>query len=159
MQGKITGFSSIDEQNRLLLGPSQPVGSPSEVVIPFKKSVEPSGRHQSATLKDHQAVGDKKTINETGSEEQSAVRTRQPSLFRVLMHNDDYTTMEFVVQVLETVFHKPAAEANRIMLNVHAQGVGVCGTYPHEVAETKVYRVHKMARSAGYPLRCSLEEA
>lgn len=74
------------------------------------------------------------------------------------MHNDDYTTMEFVVQVLESVFHKAPAEANQVMLNIHFKGVGMCGTYPLEIAETKVARVHALARNEGFPLQCSLEE-
>ncbi|BCR03905.1 hypothetical protein DESUT3_09740 [Desulfuromonas versatilis] len=74
------------------------------------------------------------------------------------MHNDDYTTMEFVVQVLEAVFRKPPTEANQIMLNIHLKGVGLCGVYPHEIAETKVDKVHAMARSEGFPLRCSMEQ-
>lgn len=84
-------------------------------------------------------------------------QTRQPPLFKVLMHNDDYTTMEFVVEVLESVFRKPATEASRIMLHIHFKGVGVCGIFPYEVAETKVARVHALARSRGYPLRCTLD--
>ena len=85
-------------------------------------------------------------------------RVAFPPLYRVLMHNDDYTTMEFVVTALETVFHKTPPEANRIMLHIHIKGVGDCGTYPHEIAETKVVRVHTMARKEGFPLRCSLEQ-
>jgi len=84
-------------------------------------------------------------------------QTRQPPLFKVLMHNDDYTTMEFVVETLQAVFHKPATEANRIMLHIHFKGLGVCGVFPFEVAETKVARVHAMARAQGYPLRCTLD--
>ncbi len=75
------------------------------------------------------------------------------------MHNDDYTTMDFVVSMLESVFHKSAAEANRIMLNIHYRGLGVCGVYPFDIAETKVMKVHAQARAAGHPLRCSIEEA
>ncbi|MFA5516432.1 MAG: ATP-dependent Clp protease adaptor ClpS [Desulfuromonadales bacterium] len=86
-------------------------------------------------------------------------RSARPPLYKVLMHNDDYTTMEFVVEVLERVFHKSSIEANRIMLNIHLRGAGMCGTYPEEIAETKVARVHLLAREAGYPLKCSLEEA
>ncbi len=86
-------------------------------------------------------------------------RRSRPPLYKVLMHNDDYTTMEFVVEVLEQVFHKTSIEANRIMLNIHLRGVGMCGTYPGEIAETKVARVHLLAQDAGYPLKCSLEEA
>ena len=87
----------------------------------------------------------------------SRTQLRQPPLFKVLMHNDDYTTMEFVVDVLTTVFRKPPTEANRIMLHIHFKGVGLCGVFPYEVAETKVARVHAMARAQGYPLRCTLD--
>ena len=88
----------------------------------------------------------------------SQEQTRQPPLFKVLMHNDDYTTMEFVVEVLQAVFRKPPTEANRIMLHIHFKGVGVCGVFPYEVAETKVAKVHAMARGQGYPLRCTLDQ-
>lgn len=88
----------------------------------------------------------------------SKAKTGSPRLFRVLMHNDDYTTMEFVVQVLEVVFRKQATEANQIMLNIHLKGIGLCGVYPFEIAETKVDRVHAMARAEGFPLRCSMEQ-
>ncbi len=81
-----------------------------------------------------------------------------PPQYRVLMHNDDYTTMEFVVSTLEMVFRKPAVEAQRIMLAIHNHGVGLCGIYPHEIAESKVARVHNLARQAGFPLKCSLEK-
>jgi len=84
--------------------------------------------------------------------------TREPRRFKVLLHNDDYTTMDFVVHVLERVFHKQEPEAMRIMLAVHKQGFGVCGVYTAEVAETKVDTVHSMAKAAGFPLRASLEE-
>jgi ATP-dependent Clp protease adaptor protein ClpS len=96
---------------------------------------------------------------QTRVSEESRSQTAEPLLFKVLMHNDDYTSMEFVVLMLETVFHKPATEAQRIMLNIHFRGVGLCGTYPFEIAETKVARVHRLARESGFPLRCSLEEA
>lgn len=87
----------------------------------------------------------------------SQAQTRQPPLFKVLMHNDDYTTMEFVVEALRQVFHKPPTEANRIMLHIHFKGVGLCGIFPYEVAETKISRVHAMAQAQGYPLRCTLD--
>lgn len=83
--------------------------------------------------------------------------TRQPPLYQVLMHNDDYTTMEFVVEVLEAVFHLPPTEANRIMLHIHFKGIGRCGVFPFEIAETKLARVHSLARSQGFPLRCTLD--
>lgn len=83
---------------------------------------------------------------------------REPRRFKVLLHNDDYTTMDFVVHVLRKVFQKPEQEAMRIMLAVHQQGLGMCGVYTAEVAETKVDTVHAMAKDAGFPLRASLEE-
>jgi ATP-dependent Clp protease adaptor protein ClpS len=83
---------------------------------------------------------------------------REPPLFKVLLHNDDYTTMDFVVMVLETVFKKDTAEATRIMLNVHHQGQGIAGVYSREIGETKVALVHRMARKNQFPLKCSLEK-
>ncbi len=82
----------------------------------------------------------------------------EPNLYKVLIHNDNYTTMEFVVEVLIYAFHKRVEEATRIMLNVHKQGVGICGTYPFEVAEKKVDTVHLLAREKGFPLKCSMEK-
>ena len=79
-------------------------------------------------------------------------------LYRVILHNDDYTTMEFVVQILETVFNKQPAEAFRIMMQVHTQDRGICGVYPYEIAETKLTTVHELARANGFPLRGSMEE-
>ncbi len=85
-------------------------------------------------------------------------QTQQPPMFKVVLLNDDYTTMEFVVDVLIEVFHKQPAEAHRIMMQVHTEGQGVCGVYPFEVAETKVDAVHQLARQHGFPLRANLEE-
>ena len=82
----------------------------------------------------------------------------EPRMYRVLLHNDDYTTMEFVVQILMQVFHKNAEEATAIMLNVHKNGLGVAGVYPYELAEIKVKITHYLARQAEYPLRCTIEE-
>lgn len=95
---------------------------------------------------------------EIGVSIKSRDELKEPPMFRVLLHNDDYTTMEFVVQILMAVFKKPLEEANRIMLNVHQQGVGLCGVYTYEVAETKVDTVHSLARENGYPLKCSMEK-
>ncbi len=96
-------------------------------------------------------------------QEQIATRSKdhidEPRLYKVLLHNDNYTTMDFVVQVLEIVFCKTPAEATRIMLNVHQQGIGECGTYTAEIAETKVAMVNHMAQQHGFPLKCSMEEA
>jgi ATP-dependent Clp protease adaptor protein ClpS len=85
--------------------------------------------------------------------------TKRPQLFHVVLINDDYTTMEFVVHVLEAIFDKGPAEAYRIMMEVHTQGRGVCGAYTYEVAETKVATVHEMARTEGFPLHAGIEEA
>lgn len=104
-------------------------------------------------------MGKEKIAGEVRIVEESRTRTAPPPLFRVLMHNDDYTTMEFVVQMLESVFHKSPQEANTIMLNIHFKGIGLCGTFPFEIAETKVARVHSLARKEGFPLKCSMEEA
>jgi len=81
----------------------------------------------------------------------------EPPMYRVMLLNDDYTTMEFVVEVLIYVFQKSPEEAARIMLNVHRNGVGVCGTYPYEVAETKVNTVETLARENQFPLKCIME--
>jgi len=99
-----------------------------------------------------------KTGNSTKVENSVAEKVVAPSLFKVLMHNDDYTTMEFVVEVLREIFSKSAIEAEKIMLTIHFQGVGYCGTFPHAIAETKVDQARLKARKAGFPLRCTLEE-
>jgi len=78
-------------------------------------------------------------------------------MYRVLLHNDNYTTMEFVVEILIEIFRKKTLDAKRIMLAVHHMGIGVCGLYPAQVAETKVKRVHKRAQERGFPLKCSME--
>jgi ATP-dependent Clp protease adaptor protein ClpS len=90
--------------------------------------------------------------------EQEHEDTEQPALFRVVLHNDDYTTMEFVVEVLESIFGKSPAEAYGVMMHVHQRGAGVAGLYPYEEAERKVALVHEQARAAGYPLRATVEE-
>ena len=84
--------------------------------------------------------------------------TKKPSLYKVFLLNDDYTPMEFVVQVLESFFSKSRAEATRIMMHVHRKGAGLCGVYPFDVAETKVARVMLAARQAQHPLQCTMEK-
>jgi ATP-dependent Clp protease adaptor protein ClpS len=91
------------------------------------------------------------------TETERTVKT--PPMYKVLLHNDDYTTMEFVVQVLQSVFHKTAAAATQIMLHIHRSGIGVAGVYTQEIAETKVATVEAMARQHEYPLKCTMEEA
>jgi ATP-dependent Clp protease adaptor protein ClpS len=99
--------------------------------------------------------------SQTGGEvlEKPETKTKKPELFKVILLNDDYTTMEFVVHVLETVFNKTPPEAYRIMMQVHLEGKGICGAYTYEIAETKVDTVHELAQENGFPLRASLEEA
>jgi len=84
-------------------------------------------------------------------------KLKRPRLYRVLLHNDDYTTREFVVQVLHSVFHRDEQDAIRIMLHVHHNGVGVAGVFTREVAETKIQRVEHLAREQEFPLRLTME--
>ena len=102
-------------------------------------------------------------MSNSGTKDQEKTKTvpvvKEPPMFKVLLLNDHYTTMEFVVLVLEQVFHKNAAEAMVIMLAVHRAGSGVAGLYPKEVAETKIAIVQGMARKEGYPLQCLMEQA
>jgi ATP-dependent Clp protease adaptor protein ClpS len=88
----------------------------------------------------------------------SRPKTKRPSMFKVLMLNDDYTPMEFVVHVLERFFSKDREEATRIMMHVHQRGVGICGVYTYEVAETKVTQVMDLARQNQHPLQCTIEK-
>lgn len=90
--------------------------------------------------------------------EETRQKTRKPTLYKVILLNDDYTTMEFVLQVLETVFHKTPAVAHRVMMQVHLEGHAVCGAYIYEVAETKVATVQDLAKQDGFPLQATLEE-
>jgi ATP-dependent Clp protease adaptor protein ClpS len=90
--------------------------------------------------------------------ERAEQRTHEPTRYKVVLLNDDYTTMDFVIHVLETVFQKSPAEAYRIMMHVHVNGSGIAGVYPWELAETKVETVTAMARHAQFPLRAAVEE-
>lgn len=85
-------------------------------------------------------------------------KLKKPKLYRVVLFNDDYTSMEFVVEILMAIFNKPAAEATKIMLDVHKKGAGVCGVYTYDIAVTKVNQVHRQANMHEYPLRCGYEE-
>jgi ATP-dependent Clp protease adaptor protein ClpS len=84
---------------------------------------------------------------------------KEPDEFRVLLLNDDFTTMEFVVSVLMTVFHKALSEATKIMLDVHRKGKGIVGVYSFDIAVTKINQVHQIARQNGFPLKCTMEKA
>ena len=94
----------------------------------------------------------------TGVVVKTRPKTRKPAMYKVLMLNDDYTPMEFVVHVLERFFQKSREEATRIMLHVHRRGVGVCGVFTYEVAETKVTQVMDLARQNQHPLQCTIEK-
>lgn len=86
-------------------------------------------------------------------------RLDEPKMYRVILHNDDYTPMDFVVEVLMSIFHFPHAKAVQVMLDVHRKGTGTCGVFTYDIAVTKVEQVHRMARAREFPLRCSYEEA
>ncbi len=102
--------------------------------------------------------GDESDGTGTSVVTQSHVRTKKPSMYKVLLLNDDYTPMDFVVLVLLKYFHKNYEEATRIMLHVHRKGVGICGVYTFEVAETKVTQVMDFAQRHEHPLQCTLEK-
>jgi ATP-dependent Clp protease adaptor protein ClpS len=101
----------------------------------------------------------------TNNENEGEVLTREredvkpPEEYRVILLNDDFTTMEFVVSVLMTVFHKTVPDATRIMLDVHKKGKGVVGVYIYDIATTKISQVHTLARQNGFPLKCTMEKA
>ncbi len=100
------------------------------------------------------------TSTDAGTKRISATRSRDdnPPMYKVILHNDDYTTMEFVVEILLNVFGKSLEKATQIMLNVHHKGREVCGIYPREIAETKVETVHRLAGSKGFPLKSTMEK-
>ena len=100
---------------------------------------------------DVESDGDVQTVS------RDEVRIKRPRRYQVLMLNDDYSTMDFVVRVLETVFKKTPAQAVQIMLHVHNRGKGVCGVFTKEIAEAKVAIVHRLAEENGHPLRCAIE--
>ncbi len=98
-----------------------------------------------------------------GGTEQLKPKTRpkvqEPKKYQVVLHNDDYTTMEFVVEVLKKIFRKSPVEAHAVMMSVHKKGRGLVGLYPYDIGATKVEQTRQMAKRHGYPLKCTLEEA
>lgn len=98
------------------------------------------------------------TESDTQTIDRSTTREERPPMYKVLLHNDDYTTMEFVIEILVTVFGKSLEKATQIMLNVHNRGKETCGIYPREIAETKVQTVHNLATSKGFPLKSTMEK-
>jgi ATP-dependent Clp protease adaptor protein ClpS len=110
-------------------------------------------------MSDVHKQGDEGTGTGTGVVVKPKPKTKKPSMYKVLMLNDDYTPMEFVVHVLERFFGKNREEATSIMMHVHRRGVGICGVFTYEVAETKVAQVMDFARRHQHPLQCILEKA
>jgi ATP-dependent Clp protease adaptor protein ClpS len=102
--------------------------------------------------------GNRGTGNGTGVVTKTRAKTKKPSLYKVLLLNDDYTPMEFVVHILERFFNKNRDEAVQIMLHVHRHGVGICGVFTYEVAETKVAQVIEFSRRHQHPLQCTMEK-
>jgi len=100
-------------------------------------------------------MGNRNTHIQEDVSSKENVKTKEPDMYKVVLHNDDYTTMEFVIEVLITVFNKSIQVANEIMLNVHKKGIGVCGLYTFEIAETKVNIVRDMALQNEFPLKCT----
>ena len=109
-------------------------------------------------MSDQDRIGDSDLGTGTGVLTNTKPKTKKPSMYKVLLLNDDYTPMEFVVHILERFFHKNREEATRIMLHVHRRGVGVCGVYTYDVAETKVAQVVDFARKHQHPLQCTMEK-
>lgn len=101
-------------------------------------------------------------VHDPGREEQAVtdqdLEVTEPPMYKVLLINDDYTPMEFVIEILMDVFNKGIEAATQIMLNVHKQGSGLCGVYTYEIAETKTHTVHRLAEESGYPLRSTMEK-
>ena len=134
---------SMDDWRRdgsRLGGPKEPPGGPPQ---------PPPARREDGNDNDERR---------TGALTLTRARTKKPSMYKVLMLNDDYTPMEFVVDVLQHIFQKNREEATQIMLHVHQKGVGICGVYTYEVAETKVTQTVDYARKNQHPLQCTLEK-
>lgn len=113
---------------------------------------EASGDKKSDWDNDDQRGGSSTVIDP-----KATTKTKKPKLYKVILHNDNYTTMEFVVHVLQNIFHKNHAEATHLMLYVHMKGQAVIGLYTFDIAETKVKQVLELAREQGYPLLCTME--
>ena len=128
-----------------------------EIHMPYRYS-RVSGRPIMGDDNDDKGSGDDDDTN-LGIATKTRAKTKKPSPYKVLILNDDYTPMEFVVLVLKRFFNMDIDEATRVMLHVHQKGVGVCGTFSYEVAETKVTQVMDFARKNEHPLQCTLEKA
>jgi ATP-dependent Clp protease adaptor protein ClpS len=103
-------------------------------------------------------VSTERPDSQQGVLEEKKEKVTEPPMYKVLLHNDDYTTKAFVVEMLTAIFNKPLEEATRLMWQIHRNGVGVCGIYPYELAETKINIVTKAARENGFPLKATMEK-
>jgi ATP-dependent Clp protease adaptor protein ClpS len=137
-------------------GPAGAGGGPKEPGAPGDPPGDPppGGPPQQPPRRSDDGEGE----GRTGALTLTRARTKKPSMYKVLMLNDDYTPMEFVVDVLQRIFQKTRDEATQIMLHVHQKGVGICGVYTYEVAETKVTQTVDYARKNQHPLQCTLEK-
>lgn len=117
----------------------------------------------SIKLSDNTTMNRADIINGTKTDQDSdtaiaeKTKVKPPKKYKVILHNDDYTTMEFVIYILQTVFHKTIDEAENIMMEVHLKGAGVCGIYSREIAETKALKVVNLAKANNHPLECTIE--
>lgn len=135
------------------------MGSGIAIFSPVMNSISATTYPVTMAGRDQDDQGDGPGGPNVGIATRTRTRTKKPSLYKVLMLNDDYTPMEFVVHVLQQFFRMDMEEATRVMLHVHQRGVGVCGIFSYEVAETKVNQVMDFARQNQHPLQCTLEKA
>jgi ATP-dependent Clp protease adaptor protein ClpS len=159
-------LTDIDHRGPWLraLGPCSPGVGRRRIVYGLKTDLAGASSRPGPQVAAPQATGPRKPGQSrpggpsTGVITKPRAKTQKPSMYKVLLLNDDYTPMEFVVHVLERFFGKNHEEATQIMLHVHRKGVGICGVYPYEIAETKVTQVIDLARKHQHPLQCTLEK-
>jgi len=125
----------------------------------FADTLSPPGLPEAIRCGDDDGGDSPRPGDQLGVATRTRTKPKKPSQFKVLMLNDDYTPMEFVVMVLKRFFNMDMEQATRVMLHVHQRGVGVCGIFPYEIAETKVNQVMDFARTNQHPLQCTLEKA
>jgi ATP-dependent Clp protease adaptor protein ClpS len=130
-----------------------------QILFPFANSRWPDRTSEQPVMDNDPDKGSDDDNTNLGIATKTRAKTKKPSPYKVLILNDDYTPMEFVVLVLKRFFNMDIDEATRVMLHVHQKGVGVCGTFSYEVAETKVAQVMDFARKNEHPLQCTLEKA
>ena len=128
-----------------------------DVIAPFMND-EPDFPHQGGSGDDGFGEGSTEEVDDTGLMLKTRPKTKKPAMYKVLLLNDDFTPMEFVVHVVEKFFAKNRSEATEIMLHVHRRGVGICGVFTYEIAETKVAQVMDFARANEQPLQCTMEK-